>query len=79
MSNFIQAIDPLVKESTDTNELFHADEKMHYILVNNDIQTYLDYCSTKYNDLKYYSENENRNGHPEYILSYIIIKNNKWI
>jgi hypothetical protein len=56
MNNLIEPIDPLIKP-INTN-LFHADEKMHYILVNKDIQTYLDYCSNKYNDLKYIKQEE---------------------
>jgi hypothetical protein len=45
MSNYITAIDPLVQEN---NNFFHADEKMHYILENKDIQTYLDYIKNKH-------------------------------
>lgn len=56
MNNSIEPVDPLIKP-TNTN-FFHADEKMHYILVNKDIETYLDYCSTKYNDLKYIKQEE---------------------
>jgi hypothetical protein len=51
MNNLLETIDPLDKP-TNTN-FFYADEKMHYLLVNKDIQTYLDYCSTKHHDLKY--------------------------
>ena len=54
MNNSIEPVDPLIK-STNTN-LFHADEKMHYILVNKDIQTYLDYCKNKYLNNKYINQ-----------------------
>lgn len=53
MSNHIMPIDPLVQEN---HEFFHADEKMHYILENKDIQTYLDYIKNKHNSSKYVVE-----------------------
>jgi hypothetical protein len=46
MNHFIKPVDPLVQ---DNNDLFHADEKMHYILENKDIQDYLDYIKEKHN------------------------------
>jgi hypothetical protein len=49
MNNFIKAVDPLVQ---DNNDLFHADEKMHNLLKNNDIQDYLDYIKEKHNKSK---------------------------
>jgi hypothetical protein len=49
MNNFINAVDPLVQ---DNNELFHADEKMHYILENKNIQDYLNYIKDKQNLIK---------------------------
>lgn len=58
MNNSIEPVDPLIKPTNTNNNFFHADEKMHFILVNKDIQTYLDYCSAKYNDLKYRKEEE---------------------
>jgi len=44
MNFFIKPVDPLVQ---DNNDFFYADEKMHYILENNDIQDYLDYIKEK--------------------------------
>jgi hypothetical protein len=49
MSNYIRPIDPLVQEN---HAFFHADEKMHYILENKDLQTYFDYVKNKYNSIK---------------------------
>jgi hypothetical protein len=45
MNNSIEPIDPLVK---DNNPYFYADEKMLHILINEDIQVYLDYVNNKY-------------------------------
>lgn len=44
MNFFIKPVDPFVQ---DNNDLFHADEKMHYILENNNIQSYLNYVKNK--------------------------------
>jgi hypothetical protein len=52
--NNLEPVDPLIKPTN--NNFFHADEKMHYILVNKDIQTYLDYCKNKYLDSKYINQ-----------------------
>ena len=49
MSNYIRPVDPLVQEN---HEFFHADEKMHYILENKDLQTYFDYIKNKHNSIK---------------------------
>ena len=49
MNHFIKPVDPLVQ---DNNDLFHADEKMHYILENKNIQDYLDYIKEKHNKSK---------------------------
>jgi len=46
MNHFIKPVDPLVQ---DNNDLFYADENMHYILENKDIQDYLDYIKEKHN------------------------------
>jgi hypothetical protein len=46
MNNYIKPVDPLVD---DNNTFFHADEKMHYLLENKDIQDYLDYIKEKRN------------------------------
>ena len=50
----IEAIDPLVDEPlVDENDsYFYADEQMVGILLNEDIQTYLDYINKKYQDNK---------------------------
>jgi hypothetical protein len=46
MNNFsIEPVDPLVK---DDSQFFYADEKMLNILINEDIQVYLDYVNNKY-------------------------------
>ena len=43
MNNFsIEPVDPLVK---DDSQFFYADEKMLNILINEDIQVYLDYVN----------------------------------
>jgi hypothetical protein len=45
MNNFIKPVDSLIN---DNNDFFYADEKMHELLKNNDIQLYLDYVKSKY-------------------------------
>jgi hypothetical protein len=45
MSNYITPVDSLIQENN--NDLFYADEKMHYILEHGDIQSYLDYVKNK--------------------------------
>ena len=54
--NNLEPVDPLVKSTNINTNLFHADEKMHYLLVNKDIETYLDYCKNKYIDSKYVNQ-----------------------
>lgn len=50
MNNFsIEPVDPLVK---DDSQFFYADEKMLNILINEDIQVYLDYVNNKYKESK---------------------------
>lgn len=49
MNNQIEPIDPLVTN----NNFFYADQKMLDILVNNDIQDYLDYVREKQKNLKF--------------------------
>ena len=56
--NNLEPIDPLVKPTNISTNLFHADEKMHDLLVNGNIEAYLAYCSAKYHDLKYIKQEE---------------------
>jgi hypothetical protein len=56
--NNLEPIDPLVKPTNISTNLFHADEKMHDLLVNGNIEVYLAYCSAKYHDLKYIKQEE---------------------
>ena len=44
-NNFISPVDSLVQENN--NDLFYADEKMHHILENGNLQSYLDYIKNK--------------------------------
>jgi hypothetical protein len=45
-NNYVTPIDPLIQENN--NDLFYADEKMHYILEHGNIQSYLDYVKNKH-------------------------------
>jgi len=58
--NNLEPVDPLVKPVNINTNLFHADEKMHDLLVNGNIEEYLEYCSTKYYDLKYIKHEEDK-------------------
>jgi len=44
----IKPVDLYIKEEDDDKSFFFADEKMHNILVNEDIKTYLDYIRNKH-------------------------------
>ena len=68
--NNLEPVDPLIKPTNTNTNLFHADEKMHYLLVNGDIETYLEYCSTKYNDLKYIKHEEEKSDIKELLNKY---------
>jgi hypothetical protein len=68
--NNLEPVDPLIKPINTNNNFFHADEKMHYLLVNKDIQTYLDYCSTKYHGLKYTKQEEDKPSIKELLNKY---------
>lgn len=86
--NFIEPVDPLVKENTSI-QLFYADENMLQILINDDFETYMQYVRDKQ---KYVSEKpllEKKNDYLEeevcylntkvYLLKNEIIKLNKQI
>jgi hypothetical protein len=57
MNNFIKPVDSLIN---DNNDFFYADEKMHELLKNNDIQSYLDYVKLKYKLNKQENKQENK-------------------
>jgi hypothetical protein len=50
MENFkIDPIDPLITQNKDDYDFFHADQKMHDLLLNGDIEKYLEYINNKNN------------------------------
>lgn len=71
--NFIEPIDPLVKENTSI-QLFYADENMLQILINDDFETYMQYVRDKQ---KYVNEKpllEKKNDYLEEEVCYLNTK-----
>ena len=71
--NFIEPIDPLVKENTSI-QLFYADENMLQILINDDFETYMQYVRDKQ---KYINEKpllEKKNDYLEEEVCYLNTK-----
>jgi hypothetical protein len=48
----VEPVDPLVKENDKNNDYFNADEEMLYILMNKDINEYLNFVNNKYSKIE---------------------------
>jgi hypothetical protein len=71
--NFIEPVDPLVKENTSIN-LFYADEKMLQILVNDDFDSYMQYVRDKQQYIREKPLLEKKNDYLEDEVDYLNTK-----
>jgi len=71
--NFIEPIDPLVKENTSIN-LFYADEKMLQILINDDFDAYMQYVRDKQQYIREKPLLEKKNDYLEDEVNYLNTK-----
>jgi len=71
--NFIEPVDPLVKENTSI-QLFYADEKMLTLLINNDFDSYLQYVRDKQQYIREKPLLEKKNEYLEEEIDYLNTK-----